>query len=158
MLELFPGIRNSLKEDLRFVPLLLQHKLWLSFIRFQFTPFLYHSCILPCDKHKTLQQKSTTHRGFLPEYNPFSVDCAGRVAVGKISAFQPQGPQFDPWLCRDLNPCSTFFSVSANSAFQLVNEWTVSARSSKLIRLTLWKPEISASSNEPLGLKKHSLC
>ena len=29
---------------------------------------------------------------------------AGMVgAVGKISAFRPQGPQFDPRLCRDLN-------------------------------------------------------
>ena len=29
---------------------------------------------------------------------------AGAVcAVGKISAFQPQGPQFDPRLCQDLN-------------------------------------------------------
>ena len=29
---------------------------------------------------------------------------AGMVgAVGKISAFQPQGPQFDPLLCQDLN-------------------------------------------------------
>ena len=31
-------------------------------------------------------------------------------AVGKISAFQPQGPQFDPRLCQDLNICQTFFS------------------------------------------------
>ena len=24
-------------------------------------------------------------------------------AVGTISAFRPQGPQFDSWLCQDLN-------------------------------------------------------
>ena len=32
-------------------------------------------------------------------------------AVGKISAFRPQGPQFDPLLCRNLNICVTFFST-----------------------------------------------
>ena len=29
------------------------------------------------------------------------------VAIGKISAFQLQGPQFDPSLCRDLNIWAT---------------------------------------------------
>ena len=30
-------------------------------------------------------------------------------AIGKLSATQPQGPQFDPQLCRDFNICATFF-------------------------------------------------
>ena len=37
---------------------------------------------------------------------------AGMVgAVGKISAFRPQGPLFDSRLCRDSNICATFFSA-----------------------------------------------
>mgnify|MGYP001793706266 CR=1 FL=1 len=32
-------------------------------------------------------------------------------AVGKVSAFQPQGPQFDPPLCQDLSICRIFFSA-----------------------------------------------
>ena len=38
--------------------------------------------------------------------------CAGMAgAVSKIFAFQPQGPQFNPWLCQDLNICVTLFSA-----------------------------------------------
>ena len=31
--------------------------------------------------------------------------------AGKISAFRPQDPQFDPRLCQDSNICATFFSA-----------------------------------------------
>ena len=37
----------------------------------------------------------------------------GCGAVGKISAYRPQGHQFDCRLCRDLNLYVTSFSVSA---------------------------------------------
>ena len=40
-------------------------------------------------------------------------------AVGKIFAFQPQGPVFNSWLCRDLNICVIFFSVIGDLAFHL---------------------------------------
>ena len=44
------------------------------------------------------------------------------VAVGKISAFLPQSPQFDPLLCQDLNiyKCDLFsaLTISAFSSFQ----------------------------------------
>ena len=36
---------------------------------------------------------------------------------GKISAFQPQGPEFDLLLSRVLNICETFFSAKVDSAF-----------------------------------------
>ena len=40
----------------------------------------------------------------------FGLVRAGIVgAVGKTSAFRPQGAQFDSRLCRDLNICATFF-------------------------------------------------
>ena len=43
---------------------------------------------------------------------------AGLVgAVGKISASQPQGPQFDPRLCQDLNICVTFFPGLSHLSF-----------------------------------------
>ena len=32
-------------------------------------------------------------------------------AVGKVSAFRPQGPQFDPRLCQDSKICAIFFSA-----------------------------------------------
>ena len=35
----------------------------------------------------------------------------GAVNIGKISAFQPQGPQFDPQIGRDLNISANFFST-----------------------------------------------
>ena len=46
-------------------------------------------------------------------------------AVGKISAFRLQGPQFDSWFFPDLNICATFFSAKANSAFHpsAVGKW-----------------------------------
>ena len=37
--------------------------------------------------------------------------------VVRFSAFQPQGPQFDHQLCRDLKICTTFFSPYAYSTF-----------------------------------------
>ena len=38
--------------------------------------------------------------------------------VGKTSAFQPQGPQFDSQLCQDLNICAIFLSTKGSSAFR----------------------------------------
>ena len=38
-------------------------------------------------------------------------------AVGKISAFRPQNPQFDSRFSPDLNICVTFFPELVNSAF-----------------------------------------
>ena len=46
---------------------------------------------------------------FIVIVNEASVTVVG--AVGKISAFRPQGPQFETRLCRDLNLCATFFSA-----------------------------------------------
>ena len=57
-------------------------------------------------------------------------------AVGKIFAFQPQGPQFNLRLCRDLNLWGTFFSVQANSACHLSEFVLISEYVSIFLELT----------------------
>ena len=37
--------------------------------------------------------------------------------VGKIFAFRPQGPQFDPWLCRDWTDLCDFLSRLSQLSF-----------------------------------------
>ena len=44
------------------------------------------------------------------------------VQIVKISAFQPQGPQFDPRLCQDLDICATSFQPKQTQLFVLLGQ------------------------------------